>query len=436
MNNKLYDHIIDERNIYSAIYSIESYVFEKALLCDNDIDLYSKLTDKYNFIEIESFIKKCRDKLIVILNEPDVLFDVKVYFKLKKLDENQNEVYRPIHSADLLTQVCMVALLNIIMFDDTYGDNSSTGALYNRHLSSLSNLIPSNFYGNLPSVRVETIFQSWKHKYQEYSDAIIEKYREYSENKRYDYEVSLDFKEFFPSIDPKHIYSYIIDKLSVYYSDVKDLEILKIAVFKLLYCNLINVGSSRLIENYYGSCIVAPKYYTKGIPQGLPQGYYFGNICMIELSKLISEFFEGDALYYVDDSVIYTKYISDFNERIISLNERIGQIKWSLNQRDTFFNQYDSILEFHNKLGYKIELHVNGKSIISRLGDAHWGLSQLRLLAGETYNINNALFLSIDEIEDTTTISKLEKIIEVIDNELKWVDEKILRDSKIEKGDE
>lgn len=424
--NKLFNHIIDERNIYNAIYSMESYVFEKGLLSAKDIELYCKLTDKFNFAEINSFVGKCKCLLVDILENPSTLFEVQVYFKLKKTEKDTGDVvYRPIHSADLLTQVCMVALLNIIMFDDTYSENENSDTIDRRRLSSLSNLIPSNFYGNLPSVRVEAIFQSWKHKYQDYSDAIIEKYRQYSENKTYNYEVSLDFKDFFPSINPKYIYNYIVDKLSAHYLE-EDLKTLKMAVAKLLYCNLTNVDNPELISKYYGSQFIPTDvYYTKGIQQGLPQGYYFGNICMIELAKLISKVFEGDALYYVDDSVIYTNDNEGFDEHIKLLNDQINRIKWSSCQDDDFLEEIKEAQNFHSRLEYKIELHPDGKSTISKLGDAHWGLSQLRLLAGETYNINSALFLSIDEIEDTTTTSKLQEIVSIIDLELDWLDEEI-----------
>ena len=416
--DKLYKKILSESNIYSAIYAIDSYIYEKGLLSKDDIILYNKLIDKYNFDTITPFIKECQDLLCFIFKDINNLFDVQVYFKWKKVDDNGSIKYRPIHSAELKVQVCMVAMLNVIMFEDIYAEQKREEE-DSRRLSSLSNLIPSNFYGNLPSHKVESIFQPWKVKYQEYSDAIIEKYSKYSENKLYTHEVSLDFKEFFPSIDPQYIYNYIIDKSSANYTE-DELETLKIAVSKLLYCNLTNADSCELINEYYGETYIEGKYYTKGIQQGLPQGYYFGNICMIELSKCIAKVFDGDALYYVDDSVIYTNKSDKFDLRIRLLNISINRIA-----KDLFgINQpmiHKDVAKFHAELNYEIRLHLDGKSTISELGNAHWGLSQLRLLAGETYNINSALFLSIDETEDKTTKNKLDKITEVIDKELDFV---------------
>lgn len=74
---------------------------------------------------------------------------------MKKYKDNKVS-YMPIHTADLITQICIVALLNIIVFDDKNDK---------RELSDVSELIPSSFYGNIPSTNVENIFFSWKEKY-------------------------------------------------------------------------------------------------------------------------------------------------------------------------------------------------------------------------------------------------------------------------------
>lgn len=59
-NSKLYEFIISETNIFSAIYSLESYIFEKNLLNKKDLKLYYKLQDKYDKITIEDTISKCK----------------------------------------------------------------------------------------------------------------------------------------------------------------------------------------------------------------------------------------------------------------------------------------------------------------------------------------------------------------------------------------
>lgn len=390
---------------------MESYIFEKTLLSKEDIKLYHSLSDKYNTSVITPFIAECKKLIINIINNKDAFFEVAVYFKIKKHDVNNNIKYRPLHTADLKSQICMVAMLNAIMFDDIFENGKEQ-----RKLSSLSNLIPSNFYGNIPSVNVDNIFEPWGRKYQEYSDAVLEKYHNYTNTKQFSHEVSLDFENFFPSIDPKFIYAYIIDKLEAIYPED---NCLKAILTKLLYCKLNNIRNEKLIKEYYDDDLSADNevYYTKGIPQGLPQGYFFGNICMIELSKIINQTFEGDALYYVDDSVIYTNNGDDFSKRINTVNDNIKNKVSDFADKSNISLPND-ILKFQSNLKYSIKVHPDGKSYISELANAHWGLSQLRLIAGETYNINSAIRTSIEEGEDETTKEKLEKIIDVIDNEL------------------
>ena len=65
-----------------------------------------------------------------------------------------------------------------------------------------------------------------------------------------------------------------------------------------------------------------------GIPQGLPQSYFFGNLCMIEVKRLLmkDECFKGDAYFYVDDSVIYIQAKLDdetFKVKISNLNTNL-----------------------------------------------------------------------------------------------------------------
>lgn len=44
----LYNYIISEQNIYLAIYSLKSYIYDKHLLSKEDIMLYEKLLDPFN----------------------------------------------------------------------------------------------------------------------------------------------------------------------------------------------------------------------------------------------------------------------------------------------------------------------------------------------------------------------------------------------------
>ena len=119
--------------------------------------------------------------------------------------------------------------MNCLMFDD----DLDTGV---RKLSDLSKLLPHNFYGNIPCTDVQYLFYKWQAKYKEYTDEVIEHCRDYQRNHNYLTEVSLDIKNFFPSISPKLLYDYILNKLSKTYED--DKETLSKAVVKLLYFNI------------------------------------------------------------------------------------------------------------------------------------------------------------------------------------------------------
>ena len=135
--NKLYDKILNEQNIYSAIYSLESYVFDKGLLdtevpiafpdengetreflAKNDLELYYALSDKHNVVLLEKVILLCKNRLKWLFSDKSNLFTTKVYFKLKSYDEVKEEIkFRPMHTASLIDLICMVSILIQLMYD-------------------------------------------------------------------------------------------------------------------------------------------------------------------------------------------------------------------------------------------------------------------------------------------------------------------------------
>lgn len=419
--SRLYEYILSDVNIFNAIYSLESYIYEKELLSDDDIALYYKLTDKFDFENISTVIQECQQKIGNILTNNDELFDIQVYFKLKKYNaETQQVEYRPIHSARLIDQICMVSLLNAIMYEIPQKVNPSIGKSNieetiirnaGKKLSGLAKLLPSNFYGNIPSTQPERLFVDWKPKYKEYSDAVINKYYDYSQTNKYSHEVCLDIKEFYPNIDPRHILGFITNKLSLEFkTSDDDLHCLTTIVSKLLCFKLSNM-TSYWSEAYYSGVQTSEKYYSRGIPQGLPQSYFFGNICMIEIAKCIEKYYIGDAYYYVDDSVVYTNTGLD---KIKEINNAIKKINWRGSSKEELCID-KQCSESYDKLQYSIEIHPSGvKSSITPIGEAYSGLKALRAIAGLTSNVNNAIYLSIDEIEDTSTAKKIKAIIDAI----------------------
>lgn len=431
---KLIDKIMDERNIFNSIFCMESYVFEKGLLdtiepvcfydgggiiAANDLELYYALADKHNVDLIEKVILCCQQKLKWLFESKDHLFSTRVYFKLKNYDVSEDKLnFRPVHMARLIDLICMVSILNCLMFDDDLDAGK-------RNLSDLSKLLPHNFYGNVPSTDVQFLFHKWHKKYKEYTDAVIEHCRAYQHNHNYLTEVCLDIKNFFPSISPKILYDYILVKLSKTYE--KDFDELGKAVVKLLYFDIEKKNIEPWKECYYSKevCLEGSEFYMNcGIPQGLPQSYFFGNICMIEVKRLLLDdaFFKGDAYFYVDDSVIYIQAKldkGDFEKRISNLNNRLA--KWCVDKdnAESEVSKFVSSdrLAFQKNLSYKIRFHECGKSVFTHIEDVDTQYGPIVNIARET-SMHSKLAYNLDEIDDQVSLKKLEALDKVISREI------------------
>lgn len=442
--NSLKDSIVSYENIYNAIYCLESYVFEKGLLdcvipvkgtsdniiAKNDLELFYALGDKYNSKLILEVIQACEKRLNEILDtEKKVLFGISVYFKMKKVEGNKL-VYRPMHSARLIDMICMVCILAKLMYDDSDGI---------RNLSELSKLIPHNFYGNLPSTDVKYLFKNWKNQYKSFSDDVVQHCRTYQNSHRYLTEVCLDIQNFFPTVSPKYLYNLIVNKLSATFGSENngkggndDIETLKVAIAKLLYFDIDKTYLESWADEYYIDKTedISGFYMNCGIPQGLPQSYFFGNLCMLAVRKemMKKEIFEGDAYFYVDDSVIYIKSELDKSE----FNERIKRLNGSL---DKFFNDKDSedcdvynflpanCKKFQENLIYKVHFHEDGKSSCSYIDDADNHLEGIENIPREISK-TGGMFWSLDDIDDSISFKKLCAIKMVVDAEIQRLKKK------------
>lgn len=402
-NSNLYKEIISPTNIFNAIYSLESYVFEKELLNNKDIKRYNNLSDKYNKKFIDTTIKKCQKEIEELLEKNDKFLNTTVFFKPKKINKDGKVEFRPIHTADLNTQICIVAMLTPLIFDDSNDQ---------RNLSELSRLLPSNFYGNIPSTDVAHLFKSWNHQYKEYSENAIKAQKEYCDTKKYLREVNLDIKQFFPSVNPKWVYNLILSKHPISYTE-DDIECLKVVLEKLLFFNL-DISDDAL-ENYYSKESI-PKIMNKqsrhsqGIAQGLPQAYFFGNLCMTLIAKEIEQVFSGDSYYYVDDSIIYTNTEeNDFSENIYKLNTSINKAFDSLASQEFENNR---IADFNNRINYEIKIHDKDEksSIVNIRPDF-----SLFLFSRTTSPTSFEIFASLDELDDVSIQKKIKTILSVID---------------------
>lgn len=434
---ELYTKILDSQNIFTATFCMESYVFDKGLLdtekpvelvdessgeinviAKNDLELYYALADKHNVDLIEDVIKTCQQKLRWVFSSEKNLFEAKVYFKLKNYDDEVLK-FRPLHTARLTDLICMVSILNCLMYEDNYEDGK-------RNLSDLSKLVPHNFYGNIPSTNVQYLFHKWQVKYKEYTENVIEHCRSYQNNHNYLTEVGLDIKNFFPSISPKMLYNYIIEKLSLTYKD--DLPALKMAVTKLLFFRLEEDNIEPWKDCYYPEdfeTTCGSLYMNSGIPQGLPQSYLFGNLCMIEIKKHLmkDECFNGDAYFYVDDSVIYVQAElnkESFEERIRTLNTDVSE--WCKKAESDKSDIVDFVpkayLDFHTRLGYQIQFHEEGKSVFTPIDTTDNQFGPILNLTRET-SISSDLSWNLDEIDDQVSLGKLEALDKVISSEIK-----------------
>lgn len=430
----LLDKIVSKQNIYNSIYSLESYVFDKGLLdtkspvkgdsgeilAENDLELFYALGDKYNFKLIDKIIELCEQRLNWLFESKEHLFEISVYFKLKGIDDNDTTLkFRPLHTARLLDMICMVSILMDLMFEDNCNQ---------RKLSDLSKLIPHNFYGNVPSTAVESLFRRWKNQYQEYTQNIIEHCRAYQDNHRFLTEVSLDIKNFFPSVSPQFLYDYILDKLSATYTDKDDLATLKKAVSKLLFFQIKKDNIEPWLEDYYAKSdvrsVTGEAYMNCGIPQGLPQSYFFGNLCMIEVKKLLvqKEIFDGDAYFYVDDSVIYIQSEIDknlFEMRLRHLNALLEEfcIAHRSSSKDISEVLPQKYVDFQNQLSYIISFHTDGKSSFCHIDNADNYLDGMESIRRET-SMSSNLYDNLEDIDDSISFKKLSAINEVVENEI------------------
>lgn len=424
----LLDKILSEQNIYNAIYALRSYVFEKGLLSADDIEIYHRLSDKYDFDNIQEAIDRCKTILVRKL-QTNELFEVNVYFKLKKYDEEKDHfTFRPIHTASLYDQICMVCMLMPIMFDDQKGG---------RQLSELSKLLPHNFYGNLPCTNMDEIFIKWQQKYKAYSEQIIAKSQECKDRQLYKKEVCLDLQDFFPSINPAFIFDMVKEKMKLVYSG-DDLVTLEKVLTSLLYFHIKKNNIAQWEDDYYpnGYKKTSNEYLpNRGIAQGLPQGYYFGNLMMLKVAEFVEKKFHGESFYYVDDSVVFTDAVKDkddFKEKIKSLNDELSGL-----ESDTIANKQKNAFKYlskedqeaHRSLSYGIRYHEEGKSFYIPVEDSYSGSGGLQYL---TRQVSQAAVFSnnIDDVDDTISKEKLQALIAVINEELKREKERLKNDSE------
>lgn len=412
--------LFSKKNIYLAIYSVESYISNKELLdCEEKKELI-KFRDKFNWEFIGVWIEKVEKRLNEVVNKDEYL-KTKVFFKPKKYDNKP--IFRPLHSANLLDQITAVAMLNVLMYDFEDEDKIS--------MSNLSRLIPHNFYGNRVSYEPEYLYKPWQKQYKQYTSKANELYRRYHENSEYKWEVNLDLENFFTTINPIGLINYIDQQLPVKYTSTERKLINKL-LEKLIFVELENMDEEDL-KRYTGESGINECRFALGLPQGLPQSYFLANIFMINVEEIYKEVLPGEMLFYVDDSAIFTNAvqgIDDFSKKIVDINDKIKQRMDELycSENENISNEVRDYVN-ENKDIYIIHIHEPGKkSTISNIADSKEGEIYIHCIGRETSKTAFEINTNYSDEESKILLNRTEAILQVIEKELEETDRNILDD--------
>lgn len=360
--------LLSDENIYHAVYSLRSYIFDFELLGENDKEQYYRLQDKFDEAYIKEVIQSVREKIRDVIDNDDCFIEAKVYFRPKNLNDKGLPEYRPLHTADIISQIAIVAMLHLLVYEIADVERK----LY---LSNVSRLLPGNFYGNRVSLNPEVLFKPWKKQYQAYTQNANDALKKYNASLEYKYEVSLDLENFFPTIDPMLVYQLIVERLPVNVGN-SDKELMKRILIKLLFCKLKTKLSDKLKKEYYkikGKDEIPDlkDSFVRGIPQGLPQSYFFGNICMIPIAEIFQKKFQGISYFYVDDSVIFTNDVKEdkFGEQLEDINAEIEKLEKELLKEEKKVFQPKTVLEMRESGLYGIHVHgMDEKKMVSKSG--------------------------------------------------------------------
>lgn len=422
--------LMSDENIFLSIHLLSSYIQNKELLTPEERkELYS-LKDIFDSSKINAIITKVRTKLDKIFSYENEYFEAKVYFKPKKIDNEGKNIFRPLHTASLVDQIAMIAMLQILVYDL----DAKTGKLVP---SELSRLLPSNFYGNRISFDGMQLFKPWQEQYQEYIAKSNDILYNCSESFEYKYEVSLDLENFFPSINPQVLFLFITRHLPLKFdkNEEKTVHIIlkKLLIFKLSALNSEEISWYIKSNNKTNDEKNNSIKYAKGMPQGLPHTYFMANIFMLMVQEKYKIFFPGKMLFYVDDSVIFTNGAKDditeqsFINSVKSLNEAINTCEQELLNNDNRANWILPQDYCYDAKDYGVHIHdaknENSKSIFSRVPDARKNSGELYLksLSRETSNMGFDISTIFSDSEVQMVSNRTNTILEAIVKEIEQI---------------
>lgn len=409
------DRLLSNENIFLAIYLVNSYIQDKDLLSLPDQRELVRLKRVFDLNHLEKTIQKIRSRLSAILEDETEFFEISVYFKPKKYQEGHT-VFRPLHTAPLLDQIAMIAMLQVLVYE--------IGPKGKLLPSELSRLLPSNFYGNIVSYDGKHLFRPWRDQYQDYTSKANKLLSQYSETREYSFEVDLDLENFFPSIDPKVLYPFICGKLPLRWQNDPDIRTIlkKLLIFRL--CKLDETETGWYLQSEER----APCEYAKGLPQGLPHTYFLANLFMLLVQEEYDKLFHGSMVFYVDDSVIFTNGTdgsldeTKFLDLLKTLNRNISGSERRLLEDSAH------ALTVPEDYGYTaadfgVKVHTDGKSTCTPIPDAKENSGEIYLhgLSRETSTISFDMYTSYSENEISMMLSRAQSILDVISKEIERI---------------
>ena len=377
------EYVLSEQNIYHAIYSVRSYLEDPDLLSRTDKELLNSLADPFDSVMIDRMIEEVRKAIEEILDDERRLFKTRVFFKPKG-----NEGFRPIHTANLADLIAMAAMLHPLVYEIPGEENS-----WKLNLSNYSRLIPQNFYGNKISLKPESLYERWNVQYKKYMQKASEYFRTFHKNGKYKYEVKLDLVDFFPSIDPAVVWGILLEKMPVVFRD-EDVGTLKMIIFKLLVCEVTNLNTEDAEKVYYGDRIpgihLKGIHLTKGLPQGLPQAYFFGKLIMTKIAGVFEKEFPGESVYYVDDTYIYTNADIPDRQSFEDILDRING-EYVVTNNDTSMPKL-MVSSYYNKLSAEADKDEElNKYLNDRFNAAVWLIKSIEQRKQTIYNVASAV---------------------------------------------
>lgn len=458
----LRERLLSDENIYLAIFQLSSYIQHVELLDKDDLNLLEKLKDPFNLLDIKSTIIQVRASIERVLASEDEFFSCNVFFKPKKKSESGEISFRPLHVSNLIDQLAMISMLQVLVYQ-----KNEDGALES---SVLNDKIPDHFYGNIISTDGRHLFFPWTYQYKEYLKKADElrnqvkfnipellwdgvasletkaedKIEETKDEKEYKAEIKLDLENFFPTINPNVIFEIITSYLAEKYSN-DDLSLIKKIIRKLLIVRLDTLSDTERkwyldgFKNREDISAISKIDFAIGLPQGLPHTYFFANILMVDVASKYEENFDGEMIFYVDDSIIFcnevmdnetlAKKVSTLNASIEALEDskveecinKLGKEQSSLLEpntvgilpKDYTFKNLHVHIHGANGDGSKSSVHVISQTNCKNLSDLSYELTKI-----------NCQIKSFNCAEEENLIfSKVETFKSYVESQLSWLSE-------------